>query len=104
MLFSSCDCFLYILYHKKRYWSRVFGKYAQFPSAKRRKAPSTAFFNTVEGALLGLVFCVFAEIYRVIDGLCSHELLFIDRKGNNELSAAEHSRTADGDTDESTVA
>ena len=75
-----------------------------FRQQKEGKRPLPRFFYTVEGALLGLVFCVFAEIYRVIDGLCSHELLFIDRKGNNELSAAEHSRTADGDTDESTVA
>ena len=75
-----------------------------FRQQKEGKRPLPRFSTRWRALGWGLFFCVFAEIYRVIDVLCSHELLFIDRKGNNELSAAEHSRTADGDTDESTVA
>ena len=46
--------------------------------------------------MLGLVFCVFAEIYRIVADLGTHELLFVDRHGYNELSAAENGRTRNG--------
>ena len=38
----------------------------------------------------------FVEIYRVVADLGTHELLFVDRHGYNELSAAENSRASNG--------
>lgn len=38
----------------------------------------------------------FAEIYRIVADLGTHELLFADHHGYNELSAAENSRTGNG--------